>query len=403
MFQKSFRHQNHNRYLPGRRRFNPSRRNWQSNNGKQKKFLHESVYIKNAVTSNETKPPEITHHFNDFAIVQKLKENIIKKGYTSPTPIQDQAIEPILEGKDVIGIAETGSGKTAAFLIPLINKIVLNRAQKALIIVPTRELAVQINDELKQLARFLSVFSCLTIGGASINRQIFELRNNPQIVIGTPGRIKDLINRRFLNLNNFKNIVLDEADRMVDIGFLPEIKYIIACLSKVRQSLFFSATVSQEVNGIINSFVTNPVTVSVKSTDAPVSIKQDVIRVRGSEEKMVKLKELLRRQDFTKVLIFGRTKHGVDRLSKRLFLQGFSVDSIHGNKSQNQRLRVLSLFKQNQLKILIATDIAARGLDIPNVSHVINFDEPASHTDYIHRIGRTGRAQKIGNALTFIG
>lgn len=346
---------------------------------------------------------EIQHKFNDFAISEKLKENIVKKGYVTPTPIQDQAIQPILEGKDVIGIAETGSGKTAAFLIPLINKIVLNRAQKALIIVPTRELAVQINDELKQLARFLSVFSCLTIGGASINRQIFELRNNPQIVIGTPGRIKDLINRRFLNLINFKNIVLDEADRMVDIGFLPEIKFIISHLAKERQSLFFSATVSKEVNGIINSFVNNPITVSVKSNESPVSIKQDVIRVRGSEEKIVKLKELLRRQDFTKVLIFGRTKHGVDRLSKKLFLQGFSVDSIHGNKSQNQRLRVLSLFKQNQLKILIATDIAARGLDIPNVSHVINFDEPASHTDYIHRIGRTGRAQKIGNALTFIG
>lgn len=403
MFQRS--HNNSNRHFPQRFGFNRSRSkgNFRSNNRRPSKGLHESTYIKNAAMPEAVNVREIQHKFNDFAIDEKLKQNIVKKGYVTPTPIQDQAIQPILEGKDVIGIAETGSGKTAAFLIPLINKIVLNRAQKALIIVPTRELAVQINDELKQLARFLSVFSSLTIGGASINRQIFDLRNNPQIVIGTPGRIKDLINRRFLNLINFKNIVLDEADRMVDIGFLPEIKFIISHLAKERQSLFFSATVSKEVNDIINSFVTNPVTVSVKSSDAPVSIKQDVIRVRGSEEKIVKLKELLRRQDFTKVLIFGRTKHGVDRLSKKLFLQGFSVDSIHGNKSQNQRLRVLSLFKQNQLKILIATDIAARGLDIPNVSHVINFDEPASHTDYIHRIGRTGRAQKIGNALTFIG
>lgn len=401
MFQRSF--SNHNRNFHKRGQFNHSKRNWRSNNGNSKKSLHESAYIKNAIPPSEIKSWDIKHKFSDFAIDQRLKENIVQKGYIVPTPIQDQAITPILEGKDVIGIAETGSGKTAAFLIPLINKIIQHKTEKALIIVPTRELAVQINDDFKAMSKLLSVFSCLCIGGASINRQIFELRNHPQFVIGTPGRVKDLFNRRFLHLNTFNNIVLDEADRMVDIGFLPEIKFIIANLSENRQSLFFSATISSQVDGIIKSFVRNPVTVSVKSNETPLSIKQDVIRVRGGEEKIAKLKELLRKEEFTKVLIFGRTKHGVDRLSKKLFSHGFSVAAIHGNKSQNQRLRVLTQFRQNQLKILIATDIAARGIDIPDVSHVINFDEPASHTDYIHRIGRTGRAQKKGFALTFVG
>lgn len=401
MFQKSF--QNYNGHLSNRRRFHHSGRNWRSNRGKQKKVIHESAYIKNDTNLIETKSWDIKHKFSDFAIDQKLKENIFQKGFTTPTPIQDQAIALILEGKDVIGIAETGSGKTAAFLIPLIHKLFRNRQERVLIIVPTRELAVQINEDTKSLAKLLFVNSSLCIGGISINRQIFELRNNPQVVIGTPGRIKDLFNRHFLHLNTFKIIVLDEADRMVDIGFLPEIKYIISHLSKDRQSLFFSATVSSEVDGIIKSFVSNPVTISVKSNETPVSIRQDVIRVNGSEDKITKLKALLKQADFTKVLIFGRTKHGVDRLSKKLFQHGFSVAAIHGNKSQNQRLRVLSQFRENRLKILIATDIAARGLDIPDVSHVINYDEPATKTDYIHRIGRTGRAQKKGFALTFVG
>ena len=207
MFQKSF--NNHNRHFSGRHRFHFRKKNRQSNNGKSKKFLPESAYSRNSVAPIQNNTTEIKNQFSDFFIDKKLKENIALRGYITPTPIQDQAIQPILEGKDVIGIAETGSGKTAAFLIPLINKILHARQEKALIIVPTRELAVQINDDLKSLSRFLSVYSCLCIGGASINRQITDLRNNPSIVIGTPGRIKDLFNRRFLHLNSFKNIVLD--------------------------------------------------------------------------------------------------------------------------------------------------------------------------------------------------
>ena len=391
MYRNSF--QNHYRRNRNSPRFHRSARQKRPN----------IQYNTQPVTQIAAEHVQITHQFSDFALNSKLKENIAQKGFKVPTPIQDQAILPLLEGKDVIGIAETGSGKTAAFLIPLINKVVSDPAQKVLIIVPTRELAVQIDSDFKSLSRSLNIYSALCIGGLSMRMQVFELRKNPKFLICTPGRLKDMVNRRFLNLNNFTNIVLDEADRMVDIGFLPEIKYLVSLLPKQRQSLFFSATVTPEVNSIIKSFVSDPVTVMVKSNEIPVSIKEDVIRVNNPEEKIIKLKTMLKNEEFKKVLIFGRTKHGVERLSRKLFQDGFSVASIHGNKTQNQRLRVLMQFKNNQLQILVATDIAARGLDIPNVSHVINYDEPENKTDYIHRIGRTGRAQQKGFALTFVG
>lgn len=368
-----------------------------------KKKLSSSQYIKTATPSLNLTEKSIKNNFDDFPIDARLKQNIVSRGYTVPTPIQDQAIPYILEGRDVVGIANTGTGKTAAFLIPLINKIIHNRSEKVLVVIPTRELAVQIADELREFAKGFHIFSLLCIGGASINRQILALRQNPNIIIGTPGRLKDLIQRRMLNLANFKNIVLDEVDRMVDIGFREDIRYIVSLLPRDRQSLFFSATVSSEVNGIIQSFLRNPITVSVKREETVPQIHQDVIEVRDKNDKIEKLHSLLRQEEFKKVLIFGRTKWGVERLSKSLQRKGFNADSIHGNKSLNQRLRVLTQFKQNQLHVLVATDIAARGLDIENVSHVINFDEPSTYTDYVHRIGRTGRAHKTGKALTFIG
>ena len=386
------------------KKFRPNSRNRNNryNSHRFNSTVHSSHYIKKSVPQYTQESVSIQYSFDDFQINHQLKQNISTRGYTTPTPIQDKAIPVILNNQDVIGIANTGTGKTAAFLIPLIHKITQNRTERALIIVPTRELAVQIDDELKAFARFLHISSTLCIGGTSINRQIYELRNNPDFIIGTPGRLKDLINRRFLHVNNFRNVVLDEVDRMVDIGFIADIKYIISLLPDQRQSLFFSATVSSEVNSIMQSFLKNPITISVKVQETVGSIEQDVIRVRDKEEKIARLNSMLRQDEFKKVLIFGRTKWSVERLSKTLQQYGFLAASIHGNKSQNQRLRVLSQFKQDQLRVLVATDIAARGLDIPNVSHVINFDEPASYTDYIHRIGRTGRAQKSGKAFTFI-
>ncbi|OGE38239.1 hypothetical protein A3B42_04530 [Candidatus Daviesbacteria bacterium RIFCSPLOWO2_01_FULL_38_10] len=340
--------------------------------------------------------------FDDFDIAETLKTNIKNHGYTKPTPIQAQAIKPILEGRDVIGLASTGTGKTAAFLIPLINKLLINRYQKALIIVPTRELAVQINEEFRDFSAGLHMYSALLIGGANMHRQISDLRRGAQIVIATPGRLKDLIERRTIYLQDFANIVLDEVDLMVDIGFIQDVKYFISLMPKVRQSLFFSATIPSKVQGILQAFVTNPLTISVKKQDTSENVDQDIVRVINPAKKMDQLHDLLIQDGFDKVLIFLRTKHGVDRLHRELEYRGFKIGVIHGNKSQGQRQRALQSFKQDEFQILLATDVASRGLDIDNVTHVINYDLPQTYDDYIHRIGRTGRIGKSGTALTFV-
>ena len=344
----------------------------------------------------------VTHSFSDFKIADDLKKNILEKGYKSPTPIQDQVIEPILEGKDLVGIANTGTGKTAAFLVPLINKVLKDRYNKVLILAPTRELAFQIRDEFLGFSKSLKVYSCLCIGGENIKRQIHDLSRNPNFIIATPGRILDLIRSRVVDLRDFSSVVLDEADRMVDIGFVKDIEYIISLLPKNRQSLFFSATISNDVREILESFVKNPVTISVKTRDTIENITQKVVDIQGSTSKVDTLHKLLIREEFTKVLIFGRTKHGVQRLSDELVMRGFKSIAIHGNKNQSQRIKALEKFKRSEVQILVATDVASRGLDIPNVSHVINYDLPESYEAYIHRIGRTGRIDKKGVALTFI-
>lgn len=341
------------------------------------------------------------HAFSSFAIIEELKRNIVKRGYGFPTPIQDQAIPQILLGRDVVGIANTGTGKTAAFLIPLINKVFLDRSQKVLIIAPTRELAVQIRDELVDFSFGMNIDSVLGIGGVNIRPQVERLRRNPQFVIGTPGRLRDLEQNRALNFKSFNNIVLDEVDRMLDIGFVQEIKDIVSNLSRPRHSLFFSATLTPNVVEVMQSFLSNPVMISVKSTETVKKIRQKVIQTKG-KVKIEVLHDLLLEEGFSKVLIFGRTKFGMEKLARDLGQRGFKVAAIHGNKNQSQRQRALNDFKNNQVQILLATDIASRGLDIDDVTHVINYDLPATQEDYIHRIGRTGRADKFGTALTFV-
>lgn len=359
-----------------------------------------NIFIKKATEVTLEEAPMQTS-FADFDLAIQVKDNITKKGFTTPTPIQNQAIPAILEGRDLIGLADTGTGKTGAFLIPIINKIFRDRSQTALIIAPTRELAVQINDELRSFAWDMKIYTALVIGGANIQRQVFDIRRNPHIVIGTPGRIKDLIQKRVLHLEDFSTFVLDEVDLMVDIGFIQDIKYFISLLPKVRQSLFFSATISPKVREILNAFVIDPVTVSVKKQGTSENIDQDIVKVIR-DKKVDQLHDLLIQDGFDKVLIFGRTKHGIEKLNKELEYRGFKVGSIHGNKSQGQRQRVLQSFKRDEIQVLLATDVASRGLDIPNVSHVINFELPETYDDYIHRIGRTGRAGKTGIALTFV-
>jgi len=340
--------------------------------------------------------------FESLNLPQQLIKNVVRHGYKTLTPIQIQGIPAIREGKDVIGIANTGTGKTAAFLIPLVEKIMKDRTYKALIVAPTRELALQIRDELRKFADGMPIYSSFCIGKSSMYTQIRELQRNPNVVVGTPGRLKDLISRKALKLERFSMVILDEADQMLDMGFINDIKEIISFLPKTRQSLFFSATLSGSINVLIKSFVTNPVTISVKTTETTNHIKQEVVQVATSSTKVDKLTELLQKKEFSKVLVFGRTKMGVERLSRDLFSKGFKVTSIHGDKAQFQRQQSLRMFKEDVVNIMVATDVAARGLDIPNVSHVINFDVPQTYEDYIHRIGRTGRADKTGVAMTFI-
>ncbi len=343
-----------------------------------------------------------TRQFNELAISDKLKQNIIQRGFTTLMPIQEKGIPEILQGKDVIGIANTGTGKTAAFLIPIINSIINDASYKAIIIAPTRELAIQIRDELRVFSNGIPIYSTVCIGKSNIRNQIYDLKRHPHVVIGTPGRLLDLIERNVLKLSFFNMVVLDEVDRMLDMGFLPDVKNIISHLPKIRQSLFFSATVSPDINRLIQSFVVNPITISVKTQETTSYIHQDVIHIKSSEIKSDVLHKLLGEAEFKKVLIFRKTKMGVEKLSRELYQKGHKVTSIHGDKPQFKRQQAIRMFKEDAVKILVATDVAARGLDIQNISHVINYDVPASYDDYIHRIGRTGRANSRGVALTFI-
>lgn len=370
--------------------------------GSRGSYIDPSRFISKAVISESTEHFVPEHSFADFKIDGRLKSSIAAKGYLTPTPIQDRAIAHILQGLDMVGVANTGTGKTAAFLVPLINKVLLNPREQVLIVVPTRELALQIEEELKGFARGMRIFAVSCVGGASINRQIAQLRRSHQFVIGTPGRLKDLINRRMIHLAGFKTIVLDEADRMLDMGFINDMRFIMAGMPKDRQTLFFSATVSPEIERLIAEFLHEPIRLSVKTRDTAKNVDQDVVRIERGRDKLEVLQELLGRSEFTKVLVFGRTKYGVERLSRTLVQRGFKAESIHGNKNQSKRQRALAMFKDNHTQVLVATDVAARGLDIADISHVINYDLPATYDDYVHRIGRTGRADKLGKALTFI-
>lgn len=367
-------------------------------------YIHPSKFVNRATPVAEEIPYESKHKFIDFPFNPTLQDNIAARNYIAPSPIQDQAIPLILEGKDVIGLANTGTGKTAAFSLPIIEMLKgTNGGPLVLIMAPTRELAQQIDEEFRLFSRGMQIFTAICVGGTNIDRQIRDLRRRPQVVIGTPGRLKDLMKRGDLKLEHVKELVLDEADRMLDMGFVNDMRAIIGALPKEdRQTLFFSATITPSINSLIDEFLNDPVTVSVRTAETSEHVDQDVIEASSKEEKLEKLTELLSRSEFDKVLVFGETKFGVQRLSDHLEKSGVSSVAIHGNKSQSQRQRALKAFKDNKARVMVATDVAARGLDIPNVSHVINFDQPASYDDYIHRIGRTGRGGAQGKALTFI-
>ncbi|HPQ79530.1 MAG TPA: DEAD/DEAH box helicase [Candidatus Dojkabacteria bacterium] len=344
----------------------------------------------------------LDHNLLEFDLTKELKKNITYKKYTSPTKIQYEAIPHILQGEDILGIANTGSGKTAAFLIPMINKGMLDSSQRFLIVVPTRELAMQIQDEFMQLARNTGMRSVLIMGGNSMGKQIGVLKRDPNFVIATPGRLKDLVGRKAIDLLRINNVVLDEVDRMLDMGFIEDIRFIISKLNEKKQSLFFSATMNKKSEEIANTLLKRPVKIHVEEEVRGKNVDQDVIRLKDGENKFDVLCEYINKEEFKKVLIFTRTKRQADTLSNKLIEKGIKVNALHGDKRQSQRTRIIDSFKKDYLNILIATDVASRGLDINNITHVINYDMPENYDDYIHRIGRTGRAGKKGYALTFV-
>lgn len=364
-------------------------------------------YINPARFIQAAKPVEIEkytpqHSFNDFAVNELLKSNLTAKGIVTPTPIQDQAIPIALAGQDVIGVAHTGTGKTIAFALPLLHKLMLDRSARALIVAPTRELAQQIEDECRIIAKGSGLTGTLLIGGAPIGPQLRDLRANPRIVIGTPGRITDHIDRGTLNLAQFNYAVLDEVDRMLDMGFVNDVRAILNRLSSERQSFFFSATLDKRVSGLIETFAKEPILISLKTSESTESVEQDVVRYSANMEKIDKLHDILTQSHVEKVIVFDETQRSVERLSQTLIERGFQADAIHGGKSQGQRQRALNRFKKSEIKILVATDVAARGIDVADITHVINYSTPQSYEDYVHRIGRAGRAGRTGYALTFV-
>lgn len=348
----------------------------------------------------ETYVPQ--HRFEDFKVQKRIIANLLAKGYKEPTPIQDQTIQLVLDGKDVVGIANTGTGKTAAFSVPLIHDLITHMDNRLLIMAPTRELAQQIVEEMLSFSKGCNLKIALLIGGASMNLQQKALRALPRIVVGTPGRIKDHIGQGTLDLSRFNRVVLDEVDRMLDMGFIRDITSILSRVNPNRQSLFFSATMESEIEKLIGKFSRDPVTVSTKVSATADSVSQDVVWYSSKEDKIEKLHDILISQGCSKVIIFDDTKRLVERLAKELLARGFKVDRIHGDKSQAQRSRAITRLKTDEINILVATDVAARGIDVSNITHVINYSQPNTYDDYVHRIGRTGRAGKAGMALTFI-
>lgn len=341
------------------------------------------------------------HTFADFGLHADIVKTVTDQGITEPSPIQDQAIPLALKGKDIIGIAETGTGKTAAFLLPLIQKTLSQKNQQTLILTPTRELALQVEAEFRKFGANFKLFATSCVGGTSIRPQIRALKRTNHFVIGTPGRILDLIERGDLRTDRITNIVLDEADRMLDMGFIHDMRKILSGVTKDRQTLFFSATMTTEAERLVNDFMRSPVTISVKKKDVTNSIAQDVV-IYDHAHKFDTLLALLAKPDFKRVIIFGAMKHSVEKLAQELSHQGVKAESIHGNKSHGQRQRSLSAFKSGHARVLVATDVAARGIHVDNVSHVINYDLPNTFEDYVHRIGRTGRGSMRGEALTFV-
>lgn len=343
--------------------------------------------------------------FSELNLIEPIQSAIDKLNYTTPTSIQVQAIPHVLEGKDIFGCAQTGTGKTAAFSLPLLQRITLsgNRSNhiKALILAPTRELALQIDESIHDYSANLKVRHTVIFGGVSQHNQVNALKKGVDILVATPGRLLDLMQQGFVRLNSIEYFVLDEADRMLDMGFISDIRKVIAKLPEKRQTMFFSATVSPDIMKLANTILKDPVKVSVTPVSTPAETVQQSVFFVQKENKRSLLKHVIKTETIEHALVFTRTKRGADRVAKELNKNGIKAEAIHGDKSQNARVRALDGFKNRKINVLVATDIAARGIDVDKLTHVINYEIPETPETYVHRIGRTGRAGESGIALSF--
>lgn len=345
--------------------------------------------------------------FKDLDIIKPILRAVEEAGYEQPTEIQENSIPVVLKGKDILGCAQTGTGKTAAFAIPILQNIVRDKEKnderniKALIVAPTRELAIQIEENFAMYSKYLDIKDTVIFGGVNQSSQVRKIKSGVDVLIATPGRLLDLSNQKHVDLKNVKYFVLDEADRMIDMGMIHDVKKIISRLPKERQNLLFSATMPKEVMKLVNSILKNPVKVEVQPVSSTAEIiSQGVYHVPKKNKKSL-LIHLLKDESIKSVIVFSRTKHGANKIAKDLEKAGVAAAAIHGNKSQNQRQLALNNFKEGNIRVLVATDIAARGIDIDELSHVINYDLPDVAETYVHRIGRTGRAGASGVAITF--
>jgi len=344
--------------------------------------------------------------FRQLGLAEPILLSVRDAGYTEPTPIQTAAIPVVLQRQDLMGIAQTGTGKTAAFVLPLLSLIAAHppqhRGVRALIMVPTRELVVQVEENIRTYARHLPLRVATIFGGVSERPQIKALQYGVDIVVATPGRLLDIIRGREASLRDLEFLVLDEADRMLDMGFIHPIRQVVRLLPRERLTLLFSATLSREIEQLSREFMRHPKTVEIGRRSNPADTVTQALYEVSHHAKMALLSHLLKGEELRTVLVFSRTKHGADRIARRLEKERIPVATLHANRSQNQRLRALQDFKSGRVRVLVATDIAARGIDVEGISHVINYDFPRHPEDYVHRIGRTGRAQAVGEAVSFL-
>ena len=397
---KSNNNKRNNNFPPSRNRRKVSSR---QQGKKRVSSLNPNLLIKKSVATKEVEAAK-TRNFDALPLDSRLLQNLRKKGFSQLTEIQDQSIEASISGRNILGIANTGTGKTGAFLIPIIQRLLTAGVPfQTLILVPTRELALQVQEECNSMTKGLGIYCISLIGGTSLNKDMHRLRRMNQIVVGTPGRVTDLMNRGALRLKPFKTLVLDEFDRMLEMGFVNEVMRVTKEMKNRKQTILFSATENKKQRPLIEELLFSPLEVRISSGKTSTeTVDQDIVKINDGEDKFDVLLNMVQQDSYEKVLVFAETKRSVSRIALKLKKSGVNADEIHGNKSQAYRKKALDKFRIGNARVLVATDVAARGIDVDDVTHVINYQLPLDMESYIHRIGRTGRAGKTGKAITLV-